>query len=160
MFEKALTLFERLVIAVETLAAQKAGADVPSKEEAKAAATEKASTKGKTTRGKTSAKAKDDADEDTAEEEKSSKGKTTRGRGKSSKADDKTATLRNEIKEMATSMAADDSDEADEIMADFDGLLEKFDVKNVSKLADEDVADFHEELKEIFDGWFDTDGEE
>lgn len=55
-------------------------------------------------------------------------------------------TLRDEIKTMATHIAEGDSDGcADE----FDDLLEDFKVRTVTKLADDDVEEFHAEAKKI-----------
>ena len=71
------------------------------------------------------------------------------------KAKDKEApdldTLRDEIKTMATHIAEGDSDEcADE----FDDLLEDFKVRTVTKLADDDVEDFHAEAKKIVSKYY------
>ena len=55
-------------------------------------------------------------------------------------------TLRDEIKTMATHIAEGDSDEcADE----FDDLLDDFKVRTVTKLADDDVEEFHALAKEL-----------
>lgn len=60
-------------------------------------------------------------------------------------------TLRDEIKTMATHIAEGDSDEcADE----FDDLLEDFKVRTVTKLADDDVEDFHAEAKKIVSKYY------
>ena len=63
-------------------------------------------------------------------------------------------TLRDEIKTMATHIAEGDSDEcADE----FDDLLEDFKVRTVTKLADDDVEDFHAEAKKIVAKYYELD---
>ena len=60
-------------------------------------------------------------------------------------------TLRDEIKTMATHIAEGDSDEcADE----FDDLLEDFKVRTVTKLADDDVEEFHAEAKKIVSKYY------
>ena len=60
-------------------------------------------------------------------------------------------TLREEIKTMATHIAEGDSDEcADE----FDDLLEDFKVRTVTKLADDDVEEFHAEAKKIVSKYY------
>ena len=60
-------------------------------------------------------------------------------------------TLREEIKTMATHIAEGDSDEcADE----FDDLLEDFKVRTVTKLADDDVGEFHAEAKKIVSKYY------
>lgn len=59
--------------------------------------------------------------------------------------------LREEIKTMATHIAEGDSDEcADE----FDDLLEDFKVRTVTKLADDDVEEFHAEAKKIVSKYY------
>lgn len=61
------------------------------------------------------------------------------------------ATLRDEIKTMATHIAEGDSDEcADE----FDDLLEDFKVRTVTKLPDADVEEFHAEAKKIVSKYY------
>lgn len=56
------------------------------------------------------------------------------------------AKLREEIKTIAKAIAAGDSDEcADK----FDELLEDYKVRTVTKLADEDIKDFHKDAKNL-----------
>lgn len=61
--------------------------------------------------------------------------------------------LRAEIKQAAGDIAKGDSDEcADK----FDDLMEEFEVRNVSKLADDQVEDFHKALKKLASKYYDV----
>ena len=143
MLEKMLVLLERFVVAHELIAANSAqpvavlgevvtlGAAEP---EQKAPAKRTRTTKPKAT--------PEPAPEQEEEEAEAPKPKA---KAKAKEATD-LDTLREEIKTMATHIAEGDSDEcADE----FDDLLEDFKVRTVTKLADDDVEDFHAEAKKI-----------
>lgn len=147
MLEKMLVLLERFVVAHELIAANSAkpaavmgelvggssgSADVAEPEQ-----------KAPAKRGRPAkSKAEPEPEPEQEEEEEAPKPKA---KAKAKEAAD-IDTLREEIKTMATHIAEGDSDEcADE----FDDLLEDFKVRTVTKLADDDVEDFHAEAKKI-----------
>lgn len=137
MLDKFLVLLERFVIAHELIAANSGKAtpatvavepDTPVVEE-------------KPARKPRAAKAKPAHEpEPEVEEEEAPKPKASKKQGPD------LAELRAEIKEMATHIAAGDSDEC---ANEFDDLLDEFKVRTVTKLPDEDVAEFHGLAKEI-----------
>lgn len=168
MIDKALSLFERLVIALETIAAnQQASSTVvqnvtskAAEKEAKKVADEideaqekKTSTKAKTNTKPSTRKAKaaEPEDEPEPEEEETKK---TRTRKSKAKGDDKLDEKRDAIKEIATLISEDDSDDAEDMEDALDELLEKFDVKKVADLEDDQVAEFYSELLEVANEWF------
>ncbi|QHR73445.1 hypothetical protein mckay_1 [Escherichia phage mckay] len=59
--------------------------------------------------------------------------------------------MRDEIKQYAAIIAGGDDDDAND---EFDDLLESFEIKSIAKLEDDDVEDFHTELKEIVETYF------
>ena len=129
MLDKFLVLLERFVVAHELIAANSA--------KPVAVAGELVSTL------------------EAAEPEQKAPAKRTRAAKPKAKAKAKEApdldTLREEIKTMATHIAEGDSDEcADE----FDDLLEDFKVRTVTKLADDDVEEFHAEAKKIVSKYY------
>lgn len=140
MMDKFLALLERFVVAHELLAANSAKTtliekvgDVVRAEETVAEPEQKAPAK------RTRAPAKPKAAPVEEEEQPAPKAKVK------AKAPD-LDTLRDEIKTMATHIAEGDSDEcADE----FDDLLEDFKVRTVTKLADDEVEEFHTLAKEL-----------
>lgn len=169
MFDKFITLFERLVISLETLAAsQQASPTVVNQvvkgsvkdatdklakqvaDEIDEAEEKKPSTKSKTTTKTSSRKAKA-AEPDESEEEEPKK---TRTRKSKAKGDDKLDEKRDAIKEIATLISEDDSDDAEDMEDALDELLEKFDVKKVADLDDDQVAEFYSELLEVANEWF------
>lgn len=151
MLDKFLVLLERFVVAHELIAANSAkpvavmgeivggvsgGADVTEPEQ-KAPAKRTRTTKPKA------------APEPEPEQEEEEAPKT-KAKAKAKEAPD-LDTLREEIKTMATHIAEGDSDEcADE----FDDLLEDFKVRTVTKLADDDVEEFHAEAKKIVSKYY------
>lgn len=147
MLDKFLVLMERFVVAHELIAANSAkpvavvgelvggssgGADVAEPEQ-KAPAKRTRAAKPKA------------APEPEPEQEEEEEAPKQKAKAKAKEATD-LDTLRDEIRTMATHIAEGDSDEcADE----FDDLLEDFKVRTVTKLADDDVGDFHAEAKKI-----------
>lgn len=71
--------------------------------------------------------------------------------GKGKKDADPLAEMRDEIKQYAAIIAGGDDDDAND---EFDDLLESFEIKSIAKLEDDDVEDFHTELKEIVETYF------
>lgn len=172
MIDKALSLFERLVIALETLVsnqqasstvvktvvegsvkdaheklAKKVADEIDEAEEKKTSSKAKTTTKTSTRK----AKAAEPEDEPETEEEEPKK---TRTRKSKSKGDDKLDEKREAIKEIATLISEDDSDDAEDMEDALDELLEKFDVKKVTDLEDDQVAEFYSELLEVANEWF------
>ena len=141
MLEKMLVLLERFVVAHELIAANSAkpGAVISQVVSAEAAEPEQKAPAKRTRTTKPKAAPEPEPEQ---EEEEAPKPKA---KAKAKEAAD-IDTLREEIKTMATHIAEGDSDEcADE----FDDLLEDFKVRTVTKLADDDVEDFHAEAKKI-----------
>lgn len=145
MLEKMLVLLERFVVAHELIAANSAKpvamlGEVVSTPEA-------AEPEQKATAKRTTTKPKAAPEPEQEEEEEAPKPKA---KAKAKEAHD-LDTLRDEIKTMATHIAEGDSDEcADE----FDDLLEDFKVRTVTKLADDDVEEFHAEAKKIVSKYY------
>ncbi len=133
MFERLLALFERFVVAHEALAfgtsSPKAGGGA-----VKAATSEKEDTTAETPAKKTPAK-------------------KTRGKKETAKAGPDLASLRAKIKEMAAAIA---NGEDDECADKFDDLLEDYNVRTVTKLTDDDVEEFHDEVKALIDEYYDV----
>lgn len=146
MFEVMLKLLERFVAAHELIAANSAKPVAVLGEVA--AAPEAAEVEQKTPAKRTrAAKPKAAPEPEPEQEEEAPKPKA---KAKAKEATD-LDTLREEIKTMATHIAEGDSDEcADE----FDDLLEDFKVRTVTKLADDDVEEFHAEAKKIVSKYY------
>lgn len=149
MLDKFLVLLERFVVAHELIAANSARQVAVIGEVAAelAPVAEEKATPAKRTRTAKPKAAPEPEQEPEEEEEPAPKAKAK------SKAKDEPdiATLRDEIKTMAAHIAEGDSDEcADE----FDDLLEDFKVRTVTKLADDDVAEFHAEAKKIVSKYY------
>lgn len=151
MLDKFLVLLERFVVAHELIAANSAKTtliekigDVVRTEESAAEPEQKPAAK----RGRPAkSKAEPEPEPEQEEEEEAPKPKA---KAKAKEATD-LDTLRDEIKTMATHIAEGDSDEcADE----FDDLLEDFKVRTVTKLADDDVEEFHAEAKKIVSKYY------
>lgn len=152
MLEKMLVLLERFVVAHELIAANSAkpvavisqvvsgpaANDEAAEPEQKPAAKRTRTTKPKAT------------PEPEPEQEEEEEAPKPKAKAKAKEAAD-IDTLRDEIKTMATHIAEGDSDEcADE----FDDLLEDFKVRTVTKLADDDVEEFHAEAKKIVSKYY------
>lgn len=160
MFEQIVNLITRGVVALETIAKhyETVGAAVckqedqkPSKakkevvedddaEDEKPAKSKKAPAKGK-------AKKEAVEDDDDGDEEAPAKSKKAKGK----KDADPLAEMRDEIKQYAAIIAGGDDDDAND---EFDDLLEAFGIKSIAKLEDDDVEDFHKDLKEIVETYF------
>lgn len=129
MFEQIVNLITRGVVALETIAKhyETVGAAVGKQEDKKPS------------------KAKKEVVEDDDDEDE----KPAKGKGK--KDADPLAEMRDEIKQYAAIIAGGDDDDAND---EFDDLLESFEIKSIAKLEDDDVEDFHKELKEIVETYF------
>ena len=169
MFEQIVNLITRGVVALETIAKhyETVGAAVDPKangtakkgkakpetevedddqgEDEKPAKSKKAPAKGK------AKKEVVEDDDDEAEDEKPAKSKKAPAKGKGKKDADPLAEMRDEIKQYAAIIAGGDDDDAND---EFDDLLESFEIKSIAKLEDDDVEDFHTELKEIVETYF------
>lgn len=151
MLEKMLVLLERFVVAHELIAANSAKTaliekigDVVRAEESAAEPEQKAPAK-RTRTPKPKAVPEPEPEQEEEEEAPKPKAKAK------AKSEPDLDTLREEIKTMATRIAEGDSDEcADE----FDDLLEDFKVRTVTKLADDDVEEFHAEAKKIVSKYY------
>ena len=179
MFEKALTLFERLVVALETLAAnQQASSTVINKitakgseEDAKQLAAKiadeidekeikKTTSKAKSataTKQRATKQAEPEPENDSEEVEETKK--STRTRKAKGSSDSKVEEARASIKSIAKLMSEDDSDEADDISDALDDLLDEFDADKVTDLEDDQVGEFLDKLKEKASEWFDLEEE-
>lgn len=161
MFEQLLNLITRGIVALETIAShyETAGAslnpkangtakkakpeaddeerdedqDETPKSKAKKGAAKESKSKGKT-------KADDDDGEDEEDEPKKKK------RAKPVKHMGGLDELRDEIKQYAAVISGGDDGDATE---EYEDLLEDFGVKAITKLDDEDVKEFHQEIKDI-----------
>ena len=146
MLEKMLVLLERFVVAHELIAANSAKPVAVVGEVA--AAPEAAEPEQKPAAKRTRTAKPKAAPEPEPEEEEV---RITTPKSRKDKGEKDLDTLRDEIKTMATHIAEGDSDEcADE----FDDLLEDFKVRTVTKLADDDVDEFHAEAKKIVSKYY------
>jgi len=150
MLDKFLVLLERFVVAHELIAANSAKPVAVVDEVAaapEAAEPEQKPAAKRTRTAKPKATPEPEPEPEQEEEEEAPKPKA---KAKAKEAAD-IDTLREEIKTMATHIAEGDSDEcADE----FDDLLEDFKVRTVTKLADDDVEEFHAEAKKIVSKYY------
>lgn len=148
MLEKMLVLLERFVVAHELIAANSVRVTGPAGEVAAAQEAAEPEQKAPAKRTRTTKpKATPEPEPEQEEEEEAPKPKA---KAKAKEAPD-LDTLREEIKTMATHIAEGDSDEcADE----FDDLLEDFKVRTVTKLAEDDVEEFHAEAKKIVSKYY------
>lgn len=165
MLDQFLALLERFVVAHELIAANSGKAKdefdeareiVKKNDEAK-----NGSAPAKTTRTRKAPVKEEEPEDDEPEEKAPPKKRASKseapaktGRGKSKGPD-----LRAEIGEMAKKAVEGDDledDDADDLVDKFDDLLEEFEVKNVKELDDDQVADFHKELKAIIEEYYDA----
>lgn len=146
MFEQIVNLITRGVVALETIAKHY--------ETVGAAVDPKANGTAKKGKAKPETEVEDDDDQDEVEDTpKTKKGaaKETKSKGKGKKDADPLAEMRDEIKQYAAIIAGGDDDDAND---EFDDLLEAFEIKSIAKLEDDDVEDFHKDLKEIVETYF------
>lgn len=163
MFEQIVNLITRGVVALETIAKhyETVGAAVGTQEDKKPSKAKKevveeddaedeapAKSKKAPAKGKAKKEVVEDED-DEAEEEAPAKSKKAKGKGK--KEADPLAEMRDEIKQYAAIIAGGDDDDAND---EFDDLLDAFEIKSIAKLEDDDVEDFHKDLKEIVETYF------
>ena len=148
MLDIFLVLLERFVAAHELIAANSAKPAAVASEVA--AAPEAAEPEQKPAAKRTRTAKPKAAPEPEPEQEEEEEAPKPKAKAKAKEAPD-LDTLRDEIRTMATHIAEGDSDEcADE----FDDLLEDFKVRTVTKLADDDVEDFHAEAKKIVSKYY------
>lgn len=140
MFEQIVNLITRGVVALETIAKHY--------ETVGAAVDPKANGTAKKGKAKPDTEVEDD-DQDEVEDTPKAKKATAKGKGK--KDADPLAEMRDEIKQYAAIIAGGDDDDAND---EFDDLLEAFEIKSIAKLEDDDVEDFHKDLKEIVETYF------
>lgn len=141
MFEQIVNLITRGVVALEIIAKhyETVGAAVDPK------------ANGTTKKGKAKPETEVEDDDDDADDGKPAKGKKAPAKGKGKKDADPLAEMRDEIKQYAAIIAGGDDDDAND---EFDDLLEAFEIKSIAKLEDDDVEDFHKDLKEIVETYF------
>ena len=151
MLDKFLVLLERFVVAHELIAANSAKPVAVVNEAAAEETVAEPEQKAPAKRTRTAKpKAAPEPEPEQEEEEEAPKPKA---KAKAKEAAD-IDTLREEIKTMAAHIAEGDSDDcADE----FDDLLEDFKVRTVTKLADDDVEEFHAEAKKIVAKYYELD---
>ncbi|EHO0270166.1 hypothetical protein KNE10_003606 [Salmonella enterica] len=164
MLDKFLVLLERFVVAHELIAANSAksksvGAltvDVSTTGvEAVNAAKKELNVEGEDVidTKPTKAKPEPEDDLDDEEQEEKPKRKPRQAKPKEEPKGPDVAALREEIKTIAKAIAAGDSDEcADK----FDELLEDYKVRTVTKLADEDIKDFHKDAKNLVGKYYEV----
>ena len=163
MFEQIVNLITRGVVALETIAKhyETVGAAVGKQEDKKPSKAKKEVVEddddeaedekpAKTKKAPAKGKAKKEVVEDD-DDEKPAKAKKAPAKGKGKKDADPLAEMRDEIKQYAAIIAGGDDDDAND---EFDDLLESFEIKSIAKLEDDDVEDFHKELKEIVETYF------
>ena len=147
MLDKFLVLLERFVVAHELIAANSVRVTGPAGE---VAATPEAAEPEQKPAAKRTRATKPKAAPEPEQEEEEAEAPKPKAKAKAKEVAD-IDTLREEIKTMATHIAEGDSDEcADE----FDDLLEDFKVRTVTKLADDDVEEFHAEAKKIVSKYY------
>ena len=158
MLEKMLVLLERFVVAHELIAANSAKPAAVVGEVAEPGLVQWARASGSAdvaepeqkAPAKRTRAAKPKAAPEPEPEQEDEEAPKPKAKAKAKEAPD-LDTLRDEIKTMATHIAEGDSDEcADE----FDDLLEDFKVRTVTKLADDDVEEFHAEAKKIVSKYY------
>lgn len=148
MLDKFLVLLERFVVAHELIAANSAK---PAAVVGEVAAAPEAAEPEQKPAAKRTRAAKPKAAPEPEPEQEEEEVRITTPKSRKDKGEKDLDTLREEIKTMATHIAEGDSDEcADE----FDDLLEDFKVRTVTKLADDDVEEFHAEAKKIVSKYY------
>lgn len=151
MLEKMLVLLERFVVAHELIAANSAKPAAVALKQVVAATEETVAEPEQKAPAKRTRTAKPKAAPEPEPEQEEEEVRITTPKSRKGKGEKDLDTLREEIKTMATHIAEGDSDEcADE----FDDLLEDFKVRTVTKLADDDVEEFHAEAKRIVSKYY------
>lgn len=152
MLEKMLVLLERFVVAHELIAANSAKpAAVISQVVSGPAANDEAAEPEQKAPAKRTRTTKPKAAPEPEPEQEEEEVRITTPKSRKDKGEKDLDTLREEIKTMVTHIAEGDSDEcADE----FDDLLEDFKVRTVTKLAEDDVEEFHAEAKKIVSKYY------
>lgn len=154
MLEKFLVLLERFVVAHELIAANSAvrtvteqagNVSVTVTEPVKEVKVGKAGPK--TAAPKKTAKPEPE-DEDLEDEEPPVKKETKK---KAAKPEVDLSELRAEIKMMAAAIVEEDDDQCTD---EFDDMMDEFEVRNINKIHDEDVVEFHSELKKLVARYF------
>lgn len=154
MLEKFLVLLERFVVAHELLAANSGkkqaeliSVDTATGKTIKEEVTEKAEKAAPKKAPKKTAKPEPEDDDlaDDEEDEEPPVKKDTKKK-KAAKPEVDLDALREEIKTMAEAIGEGDSDECAD---NFDDMLDDFGARNIGKIKDEDVAEFHGLLKEM-----------
>lgn len=155
MFEQIVNLITRGVVALETIAKhyETVGAAVGKQEDKKPSKAKKEVVEDDDAEDEAPAKSKKAPAKGKAKKEvvEEAPAKSKKAKGKGKKEADPLAEMRDEIKQYAAIIAGGDDDDAND---EFDDLLESFEVKSIAKLEDDDVEDFHKELKEIVETYF------
>lgn len=162
MFEQIVNLITRGVVALETIAKhyETVGAAVGKQEDKKPSKAKKEVVEdddaeddvpAKAKKAPAKGKAKKEVVEDDYDGDEEAPAKSKKAKGKGKKEADPLAEMRDEIKQYAAIIAGGDDDDAND---EFDDLLESFEIKSIAKLEDDDVEDFHTELKEIVETYF------
>jgi hypothetical protein len=149
MLDKFLVLLERFVAAHELIAAnfaKPAAVELKTVVEGPASEPEQKPV-AKRTRAPAKAKAAPEPEQEPEEEEEPA----PKAKAKKTKAGPDLDTLREEIKDAALKISTDGTDDCCD---DFDDLLDAYKVRNVMKLKDEDIEDFHADLKDLAAKYF------
>ena len=151
MLDKFLVLLERFVVAHELIAANSAKPAAVISQVVSGPATPEAAEPEQKPAAKRTRTTKPKAATEPEPEQEEEEVRITTPKSRKDKGEKDLDALRDEIKTMATHIAEGDSDEcADE----FDDLLEDFKVRTVTKLADDDVEEFHAEAKKIVSKYY------
>lgn len=156
MLEKFLVLLERFVVAHELIAAnsKREVFEATLGETAKDAVAESESVKKavKEVAPKKSApkkSAKPEPEEEDLEDDEPPVKKETKK--KAAKPEVDLSELRAEIKMMSAAIVEEDDDQCTD---EFDDMMDEFEVRNINKIHDEDVVEFHAELKKLVARYF------
>jgi len=156
MLEKFLVLLERFVVAHELIAAnskrevfeatlgETAKDAVAGSESVKKAVKEVATKKAAPKK----ASKPEPEDEDLEDDEPPVKKETKK---KAAKPEVDLSELRAEIKMMVAAIVEEDDDQCTD---EFDDMMDEFEVRNINKIHDEDVVEFHAELKKLVARYF------
>ena len=160
MLEKFLVLLERFVVAHELIAANSDktetkrvahGGDKPKPETKRVAhGGDKPKPDGAKVEKAAPKKASkpEPEDEDLEDDEPPVKKETKK---KAAKPEVDLSELRAEIKMMAAAIVEEDDDQCTD---EFDDMMDEYEVRNINKIHDEDVVEFHAELKKLVARYF------